>query len=309
MNSVSGFYFDTVNTIIAACEEKRLRSCMRLCAHYEQLFSKTIPGSDVWRLNHAEGRQVQVCAEMRQLLETSLEIYKASNGAFNIAVGALMELWNFRMEKPSLPEAAQVQAAFSDCDTERIIIDGPVVRIPANMRIDLGGIAKGFIADQVGAYLKSSGVESALLNFGGNIVAIGPKEDGTSWKIGLQSPCGTWGKDYWAVTELSIGTIVTSGIYERGFELNGRRYHHVLDPTTGWPTQNGLVSVTIRGKNSMIADALATAVLVLDAPAGFALAEAYSCQAIALYDDGREWRTPNFPLLCAVSEDRLKASN
>ena len=287
MNSVYGFYFDTVNIITAACDEKLLESCMDLCAHYERIFSKTIPGSEVWRLNHANGQEVRVCEEMRKLLDASLEIYKASDGTFNIAVGVLIELWNFRAEQPALPDPARIQEAIAKSDASLIEIDGQMVRLPEGMRIDLGGIAKGYIADQVGAFLKSNGVKNALLNFGGNIVAIGPKENGTPWKIGLQSPGGTWGKDYWAVTELSEGTIVTSGVYERGFRINDKWYHHVLDPRTGWPVQNGLLSVTIRGTDSMIADAIATAALVFDAPAGMKLAEEYNCQAVFLYDDGR----------------------
>lgn len=296
MNTITGHYFDTVNSITADCGDELLHACMQLCARYEQLWSKTLCNSDVWRLNHACGQPIRVDPETLPLLNSSLQMHKASKGAFNIAVGALMELWDFRQTTPHLPDPVQIQAALKKCDLTRIRLDGNMVCIPGDMRIDLGGIAKGYIADRVGDYLKAQGVESALLNFGGNIVAIGPKPDGSPWKIGLQTPGGVWGQDYWAVTELSTGTIVTSGVHERCFELDGKRYHHILDPRTGWPAESGLVSVVIRGKDSMLADAIATAALVMGASAGAELAAFLGCQAILIDGEGEFVRTADFPL-------------
>lgn len=296
MNTITGHYFDTVNSITADCGDGLLHACMQLCARYERLLSKTLCSSDVWRLNHAGGRPIRVNEDTRSLLHASLEIYRASKGAFNIAVGALMDLWDFRQATPRLPESVQIRKALRNCDLSRIRLDGDRVCIPEGMRIDLGGIAKGYITDRVGEYLKAHGVESALLNFGGNIVVIGPKPDGSPWKIGLQTPGGVWGQEYWAITELYRGTIVTSGVHERCFELDGRRYHHILDPRTGWPVESGLVSAIIRGENSMLADAVATAALVMGAQAGVGLAAACGCQAILMDDEGGFLRTAGFPL-------------
>ncbi len=297
MNSISGFYFDTYNTITASCSEEILSRCMEECSRYEHLLSKTLSSSDVWLLNHAEGQPVTVNKETAQLLECSLKLYRASNGSFNIAVGPLMELWDFRAKHPRIPTEHQITLTKSLCTPEQIEVDGLSVRIPAYMRIDLGGIAKGYIADRIGDLLRDHGVVHGLLNFGGNIVVIGPKEDGSPWRIGLQSPGGTWGKDYWAVTELTRGTVVTSAVSERGFDLDGHRYHHVLDPRTGWPVENGLVSVTVVGNNSMLADGLSTALLVLGSEDGLALVQQYGFQGLTIHGDGTVLRTSEFVLL------------
>ena len=297
MQQISGFYFDTYNTITASCDRALLEQCMAACARYEQLFSKTIEGSEVWRLNHAEGQPVAVGEDMQRVLAASLELHAVSGGAFNVAVGALMTLWDFKSETPALPVPEKLRAALEMSDASRIELHGDQVRLPAWMLLDLGGIAKGYIADRVADLLRAGGVETALLNFGGNIVTIGPKPDGSPWRIGLQSPGGQWGEDYWAITELEAGTVVTSGVYERGFELGSKRYHHILDPRTGYPAESGLLSVTIRGKDSMLADGLATAALVLGAEAGIALAAKYGCQAVALTEDGRALRAKGFPFV------------
>jgi thiamine biosynthesis lipoprotein len=138
--------------------------------------------------------------------------------------------------------------------------------------IDLGGIAKGYIADAVKDYLEDRGVKSAVLSFGGNIVTIGLKPDGSPWKVGIQDidkPTG----EYMLVALNFGGSTVTSGIYERGFEANGVYYHHILDPGTGWPVQNELASVTIFSDSSMWGDALATAAFSLGTEAGTKLIE------------------------------------
>ena len=297
MQQISGFHFDTYNTITADCDRGLLEKCMAACVRYERIFSKTIPGSEVWQLNHAGGWPVPLGEDMQRVLRASLELYTASEGAFNVAVGGLMALWNFKSETPKLPEEAALRAALEKSDASRIELDGAAARLPEGMEIDLGGIAKGYIADRVADMLREGGAETALLNFGGNIVTTGPKPDGSPWHIGLQSPGGTWGEDYWAVTSLERGTVVTSGVYERGFELDSRRYHHILDPRTGYPAESGLLSVTIRGEDSMLADGLATAALVLGAEKGVALAARFGCQAIALTEDGRSLRSRDFPLL------------
>lgn len=300
MNSITGHYFDTVNSITADCGDELLHACMQLCARYERLLSRTLPESDVWRLNHASGSPIRVSNETHTLLSTSLQMHEASQGVFNIAVGALMELWDFRQTSPRLPDPVLLRAALEKADLRRMVLDGDSVQLPEDMQIDLGGIAKGYIADRVGDFLRAEGVESALLNFGGNIVAIGQKPDGSPWKIGLQTPGGVWGQDYWAVTELCSGTIVTSGVHERCFELEGKRYHHVLDPRSGYPAESGLVSAIIRGKDSMLADAIATSALILGAHEGAALAARFGCAAILIDAEGGFVRTTDFPLCEAV---------
>ncbi len=137
---------------------------------------------------------------------------------------------------------------------------------------------------------------SALLNFGGNVVTIGRRADGEPWSVGIQTPGGKALQDYWAAIECADGTVVTSGIYERGFALRGIRYHHILDPRTGWPVQNGLLSVTVLTKSSLLADALTTALFVLGPEKGMDLAQRYGVSAVYLERSGKVIYTEGMPI-------------
>ncbi len=268
-----GFYLDTVITLTAYTkEEKVLKEALEECGRYERMLSRTIEGSDVWRINHANGEPVEVSDDTAAILRCAAEISEKSGGAFDITIAPASTMWDFTSEKAELPDAAELAAAAELVDYSKIRMEGNTVLMPAGMMIDLGGIAKGYIADRVKAWLEERGVEHAILSFGGNIVAIGKKPDGSDWKVGVQDidkPTG----EYMLVVRNSGGSTVTSGIYERGFELDGVRYHHLLNPKTGWPEQNELASVTILSESSMEGDALATAAFVLGTEEGLTLIE------------------------------------
>jgi thiamine biosynthesis lipoprotein len=288
MTTVQGDYFDTINTISAWCCESLLKEAMDECAKYNRLLSKTIEGSDVWRVNHAGGKTVVVNEMTMEILKTAREVSEASGGAFNIAIGSVAGLWHFTDGSKVLPDESELAAAVSGLDYTNISLEGGnMVTVPPDMQIDFGGIAKGYITDQIAGFLVERGVENAILNFGGNIVTVGNKPDGTRWKIGLQKPSGERGKDYWAVVESHDSTVVTSGAYERGFELNGKWYHHILDPRTGWPVQSDLLTVAVCTKSSMVADALATAMFVMGPAEGMQLAEKYGAYAVFLEKGNR----------------------
>lgn len=268
-----GFYLDTVITLTAYTkEEKVLKEALEECGRYERMLSRTIEGSDVWRINHANGEPVEVSDDTEAVLRCAAEISEKSGGAFDITIAPASTMWDFTSEKAELPDAAALAAAAELVDYSKIRMEGNTVLMPAGMMIDLGGIAKGYIADRVKAWLEERGVEHAILSFGGNIVAIGKKPDGSDWKVGVQDidkPTG----EHMLVVRNSGGSTVTSGIYERGFELDGVRYHHLLNPKTGWPEQNELASVTILSESSMEGDALATAAFVLGTEEGLTLIE------------------------------------
>lgn len=253
---------------------------MALCREYDALLSKTAEGSDVWRINNSGGNPVPVSCETMEILKKAREISEASGGAFNIAVGAAAALWRFTDGSAALPDADELAGAVSMSDYTNIYLGENVAAAAPGIKIDLGGIAKGYIADRIADYLKGRGVDSALINLGGNIVTVGAKRGGAPWSIGLQTPGGRHGVDFWAVVSSADGAVVTSGIYERGFALNGEWYHHILDPRTGYPVQNGLETVTICTKSSLLADALATACFVLGAEKGMELALRYGVHAI-----------------------------
>ena len=268
-----GFYLDTVITLTAYTEDgKILKDALEECGRYEQMLSRTIEGSDVWRINHAGREPVEVSDDTAAILRCAAEISEKSGGAFDITIAPASTMWDFTSGKTELPNAEALAAAAARIDYSKIQVEGNTVTLPESMMIDLGGIAKGYIADQVKAYLVERGVKHAILSFGGNIVAIGKKPDGKDWKVGVQDidkPTG----EYMLVVANRGGSTVTSGIYERGFEVDGVRYHHLLNPKTGWPEQNELASVTILSESSMEGDALATAAFILGKEKGMELIE------------------------------------
>lgn len=273
--SAVGFYFDTVVSITAYTDDAQLLDrALEQCQKYEQLLSKTIEGSDVWNINHAQGQPVAVAQETLEVLEIAQYVSGLSQGAFDVTIAPAVSLWDFAAENPVLPDGEALAQAAALADYTKLVIEDGMVTLPADMQIDLGGVAKGYIADQIAQFLRDNGVTSALLNFGGNVVTIGEKPDGQGpWRVGIQNPDQSRGAYLLAVTATDMA-VVTSGIYERGFDLDGVRYHHLLDPETGWPVQNELSSVTIFAERSGLADALSTATFVLGTEAGMAMIEA-----------------------------------
>ena len=268
-----GFYLDTVITLTAYTEDGQvLKDALAECGRYEQMLSRTIEGSDVWRINHAGGAPVEVSADTAAILRCAAEISEASGGAFDVTIAPASTMWDFTSGNTVLPDAEALAEAAAKVDYTKVRLEGNTVTLPEGMMIDLGGIAKGYIADRIKAYLEERGVKHAILSFGGNIVAIGKKPDGSDWKVGIQDidrPTG----EYMLVAANRGGSTVTSGIYERGFDLDGVHYHHLLNPETGWPEQNELASVTILSESSMEGDALATAAFVLGTEKGLELIE------------------------------------
>ncbi len=284
-HSAVGYACDTVITITAYAPQEAVDATLKICTDYDRVFSKTAEGSDIWNLNHANGAPVEVQPETADLLRLAVEIGEASGGAFDVTIAPASALWDFRSETPVLPDADVLRAAAARVDYRNILIEGNTVTLKNGAELDLGAIAKGYIADRVAEYLRGEGVTAACINMGGNVVTIGSKPDGSAWTVGVRDPNGAPDQSK-AVLELTDASAVTSGTYERGFDLNGVRYHHLLDPKTGWPVQNGLASVTIVGARSDICDALSTACFVLGEQNSRPLLERYGVRAIFLYSDG-----------------------
>ena len=287
--SAVGFYFDTVVTLTAYTpDEGLLDRALEECARYERLLSKTVEGSDVWKINHAQGSPVDVSPETLRVLETAQYVGGITQGAFDVTVAPAVALWDFTGENPALPDGEALARAAALADYTKLTIEEGRVTLPQGMQIDLGGVAKGFIADQIDAFLRDNGVTSALLNFGGNVITIGDKPDGQGpWRVGIQNPAEPRGAFLMAVCATDLA-VVTSGVYERGFDLDGVRYHHLLDPKTGWPVQNELSSVTILTRQSALADALSTAAFVLGLDKGMALIEGLAgVEAIFITREGQ----------------------
>lgn len=289
LQTVTGHFFDTENTITAACGTSLLDRALALCGYYNNLLSKTVPGSDVWKISRAHGEPVEVSEHTARILKLALEMYDATGGLFNIAIGPVMALWHFTDGSRIIPAPSMLAEALSKLDCRGIKLSGRVVQIPDGMQIDLGGIAKGYIADRIAEELRYCGVESALINLGGNIVTIGHKPEGSPWKVGLQLPFPdrSLRDKYWSVMTCTNESVVTSGSYERGFMKDGQWYHHILDPRTGMPVNNGVLSVTVCAPTSLLADALTTPMFLLGETEGMKLARRYGVDAAYFLQDNR----------------------
>ena len=271
--SYTGIALDTVVSIqiLDSSNEELMQGCVDICKKYENMLSRTIETSDVYKINHANGEAVEVSPETIYVMKKALYYSELSHGAFDITVGTVTPLWDFKATTPILPDQDKLEEAASHVDYHSVIIGENTVQLTnPNTKIDLGAIAKGYIADKIKEYLISEGVEHALINLGGNALAIGSKLDGSSFNIGIQTP---FAPDAGPITAVPITdqSIVTSGTYQRYFEIDGQLYHHILDPANGQPTNNGLSSVTIVTDSSLAADALSTTCFVLGPEKGMEL--------------------------------------
>ncbi|MCL1975286.1 MAG: FAD:protein FMN transferase [Firmicutes bacterium] len=255
---------DTVCTVTVYDEADKewLKAVLDLCARYEALFSRTIEGSDIWRINNAKGAPVVVEEKTAELLQAGLDFSAFSGGFFDITVGRLCALWDFG-GNPSVPAAENLAEALATVDYRQVSISGTTVQLANDKTwLDVGGIAKGYIADQLAHFLKENGVKRALIDLGGNIVTVGRKPDGRPWHIGVEQPFSEHSE---LIGSLNVAeaSVVTSGIYERQFIENNILYHHILDPVNGMPAESDVISATIISKSSAIGDALSTIVILV----------------------------------------------
>ena len=290
-----GWYFDTLVTMtLYRADENALNDALAACARYEQMLSKTIEGSDVWRINHANGEAVTVSQETWEILKRAKAISAATGGAFSITIAPISAMWDFTGGTKRMPTEAERLAALPLVDDSAILLgEGNTVTLPAGMQVDLGGIAKGYIADQLAALLRPRCM-GAIISLGGNTYVVGDKPDGSYNTIGVQDPFDTTGALEGVLVTKNISA-VTSGTYERGFEgADGRWYHHILDPQTGLPAETDLVSATLLLTSSMDADALATAFIVVGSERALALAAELGVDTLLITSDGRTLTTPGF---------------
>lgn len=232
-------------------------------ADIEKKMTVNAESSELIELNKKAGKELcEVSPDTFFVIKKGLQYSRLSKGKFDITVGPLVRLWGIGTDKAHIPAPTEIKKALSLIDYTQVKLDesqNAVFLKKAGMALDLGGIAKGYAADESVKVLMQSGVESGLIDLGGNLYAIGTKPDGTPWKIGLQDPFDVRGSIF-ATVEVADKTLVTSGPYERYFEENGKKYHHILDTNTGFPIENGLMSVTIISDSSIDADALSTVV-------------------------------------------------
>ena len=187
---------------------------MELGRRYENLLSRTKEGSDIWRINHADGQPVAVSSETARLIETALSYCAMADGGYDITIGAVSELWDFRADEPSLPASGQMKEALKTVDYRGVNVDGNTVTLTVPARSWIwGSIAKGYIADRMADLLREQGVQSAILDLGGNIYVLGGKPDGTDFRVGVQSP---FDESQLGAVSVKDKSLVTSGVNQRG---------------------------------------------------------------------------------------------
>ncbi len=265
------FLLDTVVSVTVYSKEdaEAVEDCLEMCAGYEKVFSRTDPESELYALNAAGS--MAVSDELLELIKTAIGYCEMSGGSFDITMGGVSELYGFSSDSPSLPPAEVISEKLSHASYEKILIEGSTVTLSdPEAVIDLGAIAKGYIADRLGEMLEDRGVKSAIIDLGGNILCVGSKPDGSDFKVGIQYP---YRGSNLPITTLPISgmSVVTSGVYQRYFEHEGETYHHILDPDTGYSINNGLVSVSIISESSADCDALSTTVFSLGLEDGMEL--------------------------------------
>lgn len=269
LETKEGLFFDTAISISVYSNqsEKVLKGSFDLCEELENTFSRTKEGSELYKVNHRRDSSVTLSDDLAKVVQEGIDFYEISDGDFDITIAPLLELWDFKNIDAVVPDQELIKDAVDKVDGSAIHLSGNVLTFDReDTEIDLGALAKGYAADKLKEYLVEQGVESAMINLGGNVLAVGEKPDGNPWKVGVQKPFAERGETS-EVLEVKDRSVVSSGIYERYFEQDGILYHHILNPQTGYPVDTGFSQVTIISESSLLGDALST-VCLLAGPEG-----------------------------------------
>lgn len=321
VTTVEGFFFDTFISIVIydPCDADVTDGCIELCSHYDNLFSKSIPESDIYRINHSSGIPVSVSEDTVFLLSEAIRYAELTDGKIDPTIETVGSLWDFHpSDTPELPDEAEVANALTHVDYHNIritqtqmdaadhnltiddlpiddfITDPAVTLTDPESSLDLAFLAKGYIADRIKEYLLANGIQNAIINLGGNTVVLGSKPGNEPFTVGVEKPFG----DGVPIASFALTdcTLVTSGVYHRCFYDGETLYHHILDTATGYPVENHLYSVSILGESSLTCDALSTTCFVLGPEDGMKLIETLDgVEAMFIMDDDSIRYSSGFP--------------
>lgn len=264
-----------------------LQICTRRLEELERHLSANAEISTLIDINKASGvSAVNVPADIYQLFERAMFFAEKTDGAFNPVIGGIVKLWNIGFENARKPEDRDIRDALSRTGYKDVQLTGTAVFLKkAGMKLDLGAIAKGFAADELTRIVRQAGIAHAVIDIGGTISAVGKRPDGKRWNIGIRDPRVQQGQPVISAAIESC-SISTSGSYERYFEQDGVRYHHIIDPATGYPVRNNMIAVSVFSDSATDADALSTACFVLGyEKAVKLLAELPDTEALFIFDD------------------------
>jgi thiamine biosynthesis lipoprotein len=287
--------------------EALVKGCFAEVENTEARMSVTRADSEISAVNSAAGEApTLISGELYGVLERAGDISEMSGGAFDITIGSVMALWKTNGVFERLPSESEIRGRLPLVGYKGVELMAPdmISLATRGVSLDLGGIAKGYACDKVVAMLREAGIEHAILDFGGNIYVIGDKPDGSNWRVGVRLPIlGESGEA--CVVEVSDISVVTSGGYERFFELDGDIYHHLLDPKTGYPARSGLLSATVLASASADAAALATACFVLGPDAGLRLLAENGYEGILVGEDMTVRVTEGIKDAVTILDDRF----
>lgn len=246
-------YSDHGNDILKQAEER--------IYEIERELSVTNENSDISRINHADSKEVTICDDTKIILNEALSMYNESNGALDITIYPVLSAWGFTTQNYRIPDEAELEKLLLNTGADHISISENSVSIPQNYRIDTGALTKGYTSDCLIELFREKGIDSAIVNLGGNVQTLGTKPDGTKWSVAIANPFSP--SENLGILQIENQAVITSGNYERYFiGDDGKRYWHIIDPFTGKPAENGLVSVTVIGDSGLRCDALSTALFI-----------------------------------------------
>ncbi|WP_434565205.1 FAD:protein FMN transferase [Thermoanaerobacterium thermosaccharolyticum] len=309
------FMMDTVMQVTAYGKnaKKAVDESMEKLKEIDNRMSSQKSGSDVEKINENAGKKyVKVNSDTFYVIKTALKYGKISGGNFDITIAPLANLWGIGTNHARVPSESQIKEVMKYINYRDVLLNAKDYEVKLKkqgMAIDLGGIAKGYAADEIENIMKKNGIKHALINLGGSSVYMyGSKPDGSNWNIGIQDPFGDKGK-YFAIVSGKDMLIDTSGNYERYFIQNGKRYHHILNPFTGYPAESGVVSTTIVSTNikSIDADALSTITFILGVEKGMKLIESMpGVDAIFVTPDYKVYATSGLKGKLKITDSRFK---
>ncbi|MBE6564643.1 MAG: FAD:protein FMN transferase [Ruminococcaceae bacterium] len=260
-HELSFFALDTVISVTTYGDDGKAAEAVteeiRLC---DTLFGRT-EDSDISRINASEGKETAVDSRTAEMLSRSLALCRETGGCVDIGLGRVIDLWGFPQKQYRIPSADELTSALADSGYDKLTVQGNAVCTNSGVQLDIGAVAKGYISDRLRALLKEEGISSAIVSLGGNVTAIGSHPDGGDWTVAILDP--TDRQSYACYLSVRDTNVITSGTYQRYFEQDGKKYCHVIDPSTGRPVDNGLASVTVICEDGLRGDALSTALLVM----------------------------------------------
>lgn len=295
------YAMDTVMSLTAygAHAKEALEAAETEISRLDKLLSISSESSDIYQVN--QNGSGELSEDTRELLASALEFFQETDGVFDCTIEPIMEAWGFTTHDYRVPDSSELSGLLPLVDASAVSLNGDQVNLPSGVRLDLGGIAKGFTSSRVMDIFAQNGVTSGIISLGGNVQTLGRKPDGSLWRVGIQDPGDL--NSMFAVVKVADEAVITSGAYQRYFEQDEVRYHHIIDPRTGYPADSGLTSVTIISPDGTLADALSTSLFIMgpEKAAAFWQQHKDKFDAIMMTDDGTVLVTSGLADRCQIT--------